>query len=412
MIEFFSDPILKAPTLGCMFMGFCSGLMGCLVFLKKRSLIGEALSHAAYPGVVLGIILAAAFFPNSIPLFLLLGASLAALLGFGVMNMLENRLKINSDAALCFVLSLFFGVGVLCVSSLQLSHALWFRQIQVFLYGQAATMVDTHLYLYGGLTVLISLAVILLFRFIEIQYFDPEFAKTSGVPVKKVQTILTLLLVISLVIGMRSVGVVLMSAMLIAPAAGARQWTRSLPSFFLLSGIFGLTAGFCGNALSIWLPIWIGRDELSFPTGPMIVLSATTICLSSLLFAPEKGFFSRLFRKVRFQLLCQQENLLKSLYKGTFSKGNPYILWRMMRKGWLHGHALTPKGKKEAEKLIRLHRLWEVYLVHMGQHSDRVHHSAEDMEHILTPEIERHLQTLLDHPSQDPHKQPIPGVLE
>ena len=85
-------------------------------------------------------------------------------------------------------------------------------------------------------------------------------------------------------------------------------------------------------------------------------------------------------------------------------------MWRMKMKGWVSSHRLTKEGKRRAEKLIRLHRLWEVYLVHMGQHSKRVHRSAEEMEHILTPEIEKELLILLDDPKKDPHEQPIPGA--
>lgn len=408
MLECFLDPVLRAPTLGSMLMGFSSGLIGCLVFLKKRSLIGEALSHSAYPGVVLGVIFAATFFPNQMTFCILLGAFFSSILGLLAIHGLERKIKISSDGALCFILSIFFGIGVLISSGLQVSHALWLREIQVFLYGQAATMLDEHILLYGALTIAMIVGILLLFRFLQILYFDSEFAKTVGVPIKLIQIVTSFLLVLAIIIGMRSVGVVLMSAMLIAPAVAARAWSKTLHGFLFLSGLFGLLAGYLGNGLSIWVPIWAGDASLSLPTGPMIVLSATSLSIFSLLFAPDRGFIFRLIRKGRFQLLCKQENALKALYKGTFQTENSYILWRMKRKGWMQDQLLTSKGRKEAEKLIRLHRLWEVYLVHMGQGSDQVHHSAEEMEHILTPEIEKQLQTLLRNPSKDPHEQPIP----
>ncbi|NGX47265.1 MAG: Manganese transport system membrane protein MntB [Chlamydiae bacterium] len=406
MLEFFTDPVLRAPTIGSMLMCFSSGLIGCLVFLQKRSLVGEALSHASYPGVVLGVILSAAFAPGWIAFSILLGAFLFGLLGLFVIDQMEKRLGISSDAALCFVLSLFFGVGICIASGLQVTHALWFRQIQIFLFGQAATMVDSHIALYGGLTLVIAMSMIFLYRFLEILHFDSEFAKTIGMRTKTIQGILYLLLMIAIVVGMRSVGVILMSAMLITPAAAARQWTQKLSSFFVLAGIFGMLAGLFGNVFAVWL----SRPNLSFPTGPMIVLSSTGICLFSLFFAPQRGFFPRLIRIRRFQLLCRQENLLKALYKEQLIDAHPYLFWRMRMKGWIKEKKLTEEGFEEAEKLVRLHRLWEVYLVHMGQESDRVHHSAEEMEHILTPEIEKQLQSLLDHPKRDPHEQPIPGA--
>jgi len=264
-------------------------------------------------------------------------------------------------------------------------------------------MMDGHILLYGGLTLACVLSVISLFRFLEILHFDPEYAKAVGLPSKAVHTTLYILLMIAIVLGMRSVGVVLMSSMLIAPPAAARQWTTKFSSFLILSGALGLLSGFLGNALSVWLSI-------ALPTGPRIALVATAICLFSLFFAPERGFLPKLVRITHFRLRCKQENILKALYKKWPIDPNPYLFWRMRTKGWVKGKELTPEGHAQAEKLIRLHRLWEVYLVHMGQESDRVHHSAEEMEHILTPEIEIQLQALLDNPTRDPHQQPIPGV--
>lgn len=207
---------------------------------------------------------------------------------------------------------------------------------------------------------------------------------------------------------MRSVGVVLMSAMLIAPPSSARQWTTNLASFLVVAGLFGMLSGFFGNAFSIWIPKWMDEPQLSLPTGPMIVLSATFLCLISLLFAPRHGFFIRRIRVAAFRLRSSQENILKALYE----KKKVYIpFWQgcLMRfKGWIKNSTLTPLGHVQAEKLIRLHRLWEVYLVHMGQERAVVHHSAEEMEHILTPEIEQQLQYLLRHPKEDPHHRPIP----
>ena len=411
MLKFFTDPILRAPTLGCMLMCFSAGLIGCLVFLQKRSLVGESLSHAAYPGVVIAIFFSAVLFPFSegrAALSIMLGAFISGLFGLIAINQLQKRLKISSDAALCFVLSLFFGIGVLIASRLQVTHALWFRQIQVYLFGQAATMVDAYVILYAGFTIAVLTAVILLFRFLEILNFDPDFAKSVGMPTRLIDGILSLLLVLAIVVGMRSVGVVLMSAMLIAPAVAARQWTKNLGSFLALSGLIGALSGFLGNAFSLWIPKWSGQPHLSLPTGPMIVLTAAAIALFSLLFAPSQGFITRMLRITRFQIRCAQENLLKSLYKGHSPHLNRWLHFRMQMKGWTRNRQLTALGKKEAENLIRLHRLWEVYLVHMGQGQDRVHHNAEEMEHILTPEIERELQSLLNHPKTDPHAQPIP----
>lgn len=392
-------------------MCFASGLIGALAFLQRRSLVGEALSHAAYPGVVISVVVAASFFPYSeegLSASIILGATLFSALGLLVMNALQRRLRVSSDAALCFVLSIFFGLGVLIASRIQVTHALWFRQIQVYLFGQTATMLDSHIYLYGALAVSVLLTVIFLFRVLEVLHFDPEYASASGVPTLRVQMLVNLLLILAIVVGMRSVGVVLMSAMLIAPAVAARPFSSSFGPFLAFSGVFGMLSAFFGNFFSVKIPLWIDAPTLPLSTGPMIALMATFFAFFSLLFAPKRGVVTRMVRIAKFRARCQEENILKALYKGWSVSPTAFQCFRMERKGWLEGESLTKKGRQRAEKLIRLHRLWEVYLVHMGQGKERVHHSAEEMEHILTPDIERELLTLLDDPKTDPHAQPIP----
>lgn len=411
MLSFFVDPILRAPTLGTMLMGLACGLIGCLVFLKKRSLVGEALSHAAYPGVVVSVAIASFLFPFSeqgIQWSLLAGALVSCCLGLWALELLEKKLNISSDAALCFVLSIFFGAGILIASRFQLTHPLWFGQIKIFLFGQAATMVEADLVVYGVLALAMGLALFVYFPKLKILYFDPDFAKTVRMSTRSLDALVYVLLVLAIVLGMRSVGVVLMSAMLIAPPAAARQWVRSFGRFFLLSGFLGLLSGFLGNVLSVSIPRWIGAPHLSLPTGPMIVMCATTICVVSLLISPHTGLITRLLRMGRFRLRRRQENSLKALYKYQSVPTSWWLMKRLERKGWVTKGALSQAGIQEAEKLIRLHRLWEAYLVHMGQRAERVHANAEEMEHILTPELEKELQVLLGHPTLDPHAQPIP----
>lgn len=399
MLEFFTDPVLRAPTIGTMLMCLSAGIIGCLAFLQKRSLVGEALSHATYPGVVLSVAFAAIFLPFSedgAALSILLGAFLSGILGLVVIGHMEKRLKISSDAALCFVLAIFFGVGVLIASRLQITHALWFRQIQIFLFGQAATMVDAHIILYAILALFVVLTIVLLFRYLEMLYFDPVFADSVGMRTTLINGVIYFLLVLAIVVGMRSVGVVLMSGMLIAPAAAARQWSKKLSSFFIISALIGMVSGFLGNALSVLIPKWAGQPRLPLATGPMIILVATALCLFSLLFAPQRGYFTRKLRITRFRLRCKEENILKALHEGESYRAHPLLLWRMQLKGWIEDGKLTEKGQAEAEKLVRLHRLWELYLIYMGQGAERVHASAEAMEHILTPEIEKQLLYLLE----------------
>ena len=420
-LHYFTDPVLQAPTIGSILMCLSSALVGVIVFLRKRSLLGEALSHAAYPGVVLSVLFMAVFFPDSsdgVALAILVGAFITSLLGLWVIEKMERKFKVKNDAALCFVLSVFFGVGVLVASRIQFSYALWYKTVQIFLYGQAATMISIHVMIYAVLSLVLLICLFLLYRHIQMTIFDRDFSKSVGVPISWIDTMLFLLLVFAIVIGIRSVGVVLMAGMLIAPAVAARQFSNRFWIVLIWAGLIGAFSGFLGNYLSLEMPAW-GNWKFSLPTGPMILLSATAICILALLLAPQNGFLSRMVRIYRFRKQRLEENLLKFLWRQGGEASEEELkhlkswvaLRRLKRQGWIVTHPkvrLTQDGRLKAAHIVRLHRLWEVYLVHIGQGVEKVHRNAEEMEHIITPELEKELEELLGHPKQDPHAQPIP----
>lgn len=440
LLTYFTDPVLRAPMIGSMLMCIAASLIGVVVFLRRQSLIGEALSHAAYPGVVVGVTFVGALFGDittgdAIGFAMLSGAFISALVGMKLIRWLENSLKVSADAALCFVLSFFFGLGVTLASHIQFSFSNLFRQVQIYFFGQAATMTDFHIFLYATLVAVIFLALIFLRKELKTLIFDPRYAKLLGINIPFLETTLLLLIVLSIVIGIRSVGVVLMSAMLIAPAAAARQYTHSLGKMFALSAIFGLFSACFGtyfaNEGSIWLSNVFPGTRLNLATGPLIVLVATAICLFALLFSPERGVFIRFFRILRFRRGCLDENILKALWRQgsepfdckklqeIVNVPRLYLSWalyRLSKKGAVEKlqngrYHLTPTGGLKAQKIVRLHRLWELYLSdYVGIGPQRVHSSADEMEHILTPELELKLTELLQHPALDPHYQPIPPI--
>ncbi len=405
-------------------MALVASLVGVIVFVRKRSLLGEALSHATYPGVTGAVLFAGVFSLGAYaPALILIGAALTALLGYFLIDTMERKLGVTNDAALCCVLSLFFGVGITVASYAQNAYTALFRQIQVYLYGQSATMTDIHIALYGGLTLLVVATILLFYKEILALSFDRPFAEASGIASRVVPPLLTLLVVIAVVMGIRSVGVILMSALLIAPATAARQFTNRLSRLFVLAALFGMFSAFLGTYLSVVIS--------GMPTGPMIVLVAGGIAFYALLFAPERGLLIRYWRAARFRSLQMEENLLKFLWRevepinfqslangqGLSTTRIRYLLSRLRMRGWVKReggvYRLTPAGRKRGGQIIRLHRLWEAYLVHaMGLGVERVHKSAEEMEHILTPELERKLTKLLDDPKHDPHAQPIPTFEE
>lgn len=439
VLNYFTDSVLRGPTIGSMLMCLSAALVGVIVFLRKQSLIGEALSHAAYPGVILGVIVSGVFAFEGADDFVLsmaviVGAFVSTMLGLIIVMLLERRLKIRSDSALCFVLSTFFGIGLTLASHVQFSYTSLYRQAQAYLYGQAATMTDAHIAVYSVLACLLVVTTIVFSKELRIITFNREYAKSMGIPVRMIDLIVALLTVLAVVIGIRSVGVVLMSAMLIAPPAAARQFTNKFHIMMILAACFGLASGFLGNYFSVELSMYLSQaypsSRLAIPTGPMIVLVASVLCLLSLLFAPERGLLLRLARMARFRYRCVQENILKAIWRHgpqqevtfdqmlQFQSASPLylraILVSLVYNGWLNKtrsdtYRLTPEGQIWAAKVVRLHRLWEVYLAdYVGVGVERVHRNAEEMEHILTPEIERELTLLLKDPKMDPHHQRIP----
>ncbi len=424
LLQFFSEPLYRDSLMGSMLMCLTSSLIGVIVFVKRRSLIGEALSHAAYPGVVISVIIASYIFPDSellISFAILTGAFIFSFIGLFLIEFLEKQLKVSSDTALCFTLVAFFGLGILIASRIQVMHVLWYRKIQVFLFGQTATMTGEHVFIYAFLSLLIIVYLVVMFRHIESVNFDPQFSKSIGMKYQLIETSSFVLLIVAIVIGMRSVGVVLMSGMIIAPAVGARQLTNKFSSMFIFAGLIGLISGYGGNVLSVILPQIFALPNsryLSLPAGPMILLVAVFFSLFFLLFAPKRGFLIRLIRMMQFRMNCRVENVVKALWKKQSLSMSFWIRWKLLRtklimKGSKGTYILTDLGNRKATRIVRLHRLWEVYLVDcLRIDEEKVHHSAEEMEHIITPELERKLTEILSNPTRDPHSQLIPQMEE
>ncbi len=425
------DPVLRAPTWGTLFMCVASSLMGVLLFLKKKTLLSESLSHATYPGVVIGAMLIGCFFPGNNPwvfVIILVCAFATSFMALKLIGFLQEKQKMHPDSALCFVLALFFGIGIVATSVMQSVFPSMQRQMLMLLFGQAATMTDAHIYLYGSLAILVSFVMVLMFHPLRAISFDRDFSQSLGIKVSLLEKILFWLLLISLILGIRSVGVVLMSGMVIAPAVAARQFTNHLHKMFFLSAFFGALSGVLGNVVSVFgtLALSTETERLTLPTGPMIVLVGGTFAFFALCFAPERGWVFRKIRAGSFRIRCLEENILKGMWKkGALSRESLKSLFgissfalflaqrRLLKQGWIYKNKdlyhLTADGVRKATTIVRLHRLWELYLADtLKLHLEKVHKTAEEMEHILTPDIEERLTTLLANPTKDPHHQPIP----
>lgn len=426
-LAFFTFPTVNVAfvTIGCVLIGITGGMLGSFAYLRKRSLLGDALAHAALPGVCMAFLLTG----TKDPLVILLGAIAACWLGAIAIDAITTHTRVKEDSALGMVLSVFFGAGILLLTHIQQSGNPDQAGLDAFLFGEAASMVQRDvltLAIAGGIA---CVCVALAYKEFKLLSFDPDFAHALGYNRRLLEIFLSTLIVIAVAIGLQAVGVVLMAAMLVTPAAAARYWTDRLGTMLVLAAAMGAASGFMGAYASYLAP--------RMPTGPWMVLAASALFTVSMLAAPHTGIVPRFLRHARTRRRTAEENVLRTLYLlgerapspdahcslGEIIEHRPMlpgtlrrVLHRLERSGRVHESpgglfALTASGQARAERLTRLHRLWELYLTRkLDIAPDHVHDDAEEIEHILTPELEARLMEALDHPGQDPHARAIPGL--
>lgn len=277
MLEMLSDPTVITVSLGALMLGLTSGALGAFAVLRRQSLLGDAMSHAALPGVVLGYLLAGG---RNLPL-MLAGALVTGLCAALLAVVLSRRAGIKSESALGVGIGVGFALGVALLSYVQRQPGAGSAGLEQFLFGQAAATLRTDLVTIGVLGAAALGLVALLFKQLKIVIFDPVFARANGFRVRLYEALSTGLLAVAIVVGLELVGVVLMSALVVAPAVAARQWTNSLEGMVILAGAIGAASALVGALLSAAVP--------GLATGPAVVLVASLIAALSLLLAPRRG---------------------------------------------------------------------------------------------------------------------------
>lgn len=281
MIEILYEPTFWVIALGTALLGATSGILGSFAVLKNQSLLGDAISHAALPGIVLAYL----FTGEKSSLVLLSGAIVCGIIGAYFVNDLVRNTRLKTDTALGIVLSVFFGVGMMLLTYVQRLQDANQAGLDRYLFGQAATLMPKDVMVMLGFLMPAILLVVVFWKEIKLLLFDAEYAHTLGIPIRKINLLLTLLIVIIIVMGLQTVGVVLMSSLLLAPAAAARQWTNSLSRMLWIAAGIGAVSGVMGS--------WLSATQNNLPTGPVIVLIVSFIVLISLLFAPKRGLVSK-----------------------------------------------------------------------------------------------------------------------
>ncbi len=284
MIELITNFTFITVLLGVSILGVSSGVLGVFALLRDQSLLGDAISHAMLPGIACAFLLT----HSKNPLVLLGGGAVAGCIGALLIPYITRHTVIKKDAALGMVLAVFFGVGLMLMTCIQKKSIANQAILNKFLFGDASTLLRSDVYLMAGFAAIIVCVVWLFWKELLLATFDPLFAKTSGFNVQRIEQLLIGLLICAIAIGLQTVGVVLMSSMIVAPAAAARQWTSSLRVMAILSAFFGVCAGVSGCIVSSLLN--------RIPTGPAVVIALSAIVIFSLLCAPHRGI---LWNRVR-----------------------------------------------------------------------------------------------------------------
>ncbi|MBA3530734.1 MAG: metal ABC transporter permease [Ardenticatenales bacterium] len=308
----FTDYTLRTVALGAMVLGIVSGTLGSFAVLRRQALLGDAMSHAALPGVVLAFMIVG----SKALLPLMFGALISGWLGALLVSNVVRHTRIKEDAALGIVLSVFFGFGLLLLTYVQRQGNAQQAGLDKFLFGKAAALVSQDVITMGAVGAIALLLMLLFWKEFKLLSFDPAYGASLGFPMRLIDTLLTSLIVLAIVIGLQTVGVVLMSAMIVAPAAAARQWTDRLDFMVALSALFGVIAGVVGALVS--------SSGAGLSTGPVIVLVISVIVLISMLLAPNRGLFWEWWRQRRNRQQLRVSAVLTDLHTLATAHGDLY----------------------------------------------------------------------------------------
>lgn len=393
-------------------LGVASGLVGSFLLLRKRSLMGDVLSHAALPGIGLAFMIMVAlggtgkYLPG-----LLLGATLAGVIGMLLVITIRKTTRLKDDTAMGIVLSVFFGIGVAVLGMVQTMPEGSAAGLERFIYGKTASMIRQDFILITVVSIVVCLICVALFKEFKLLCFDDGFTASQGWPVLYLDILMLALVTAVTVVGMQAVGLILIIAFLITPPAAARFWTHQLKYMIYLSALIGGISGWLGASISALLP--------RLPAGSVIVLVAASVFVFSMVLGTARGVLPRAIEHRRLRRKVGRQHLLRSSYeimetlqvdeaevrnipieqaelfnRRTWSRLQfRRLLSRAKREDHLEPAAigmirLSESGFGEAVRITRNHRLWEMYLIMYADiapsHVDR---DADMVEHVLGPDV-------------------------
>lgn len=398
-------------------LGLASGLIGSFLLLRKRSLMGDALSHATLPGVALAfiVLVMSGGSGKNLPV-LLIGAALTGVLGVVAVLLIDRATRLRDDATMGIVLSVFFGVGVALLGMIQSMPQGSAAGLESFIYGKTASMIMQDFVIIAGVAAAVAVGCGLLFKEFALVCFDDGFAASQGWPVGLIDVVMLALIAAVTVVGLQAVGLILIIAFLITPPAAARFWTNDLRAMALSAGAIGGISGWLGASISALTP--------DAPAGAVIVLVAAAVFVVSLFVGPARGVLVQAMARWRLRQAMGRQHLLRAAYElleasdGRLEPRPIRIGELLAKRSWSRRRLmrlidraegeglvieqppdalrLTERGQREAARVTRNHRLWEMYLVmHADIAPSHVDRDADMVEHVLGTEMVEKLETAL-----------------
>lgn len=381
-------------VLGAACLGLAAGVVGSFLLLRKRALVGDALGHATLPGIALAFLAATwlGLDGRSLP-WLLAGAAASGWAGVLLIQAISSRTRLPEDAAIGAVLSVSFGLGVVLLSHIQTLETGNQAGLTHFILGQTAAMNRDEALTLAALALVAAAAAALLFKEFRLVCFDAAFARGQGWPVAGIDVALLALVTLVTVAGLRTVGLILILALLVIPPAAARFWTERLPTMVAAAGVLGALSGWVGATLSALFP--------RLPAGGVIVLAAAGLFLASFLLAPARGVLASALRLAALRLRLFEQSALRGLLAaesggdaapgsgGHAASAPRWLRWR----GWADGGRLTPAGRAAARAAERNHRLWERFLAeYPALVPGRAAWGIDPIDRTLPPDLVRELE--------------------
>ncbi|HRN78209.1 MAG TPA: metal ABC transporter permease [Candidatus Dependentiae bacterium] len=261
---------IALTLIGVTLLGITAGLLGVFVVLRQQSLLGDAIAHASLPGMALAFLIT--YSKN--PFILMMGGALAGGVAALLLHIIIHKTPLKKDAALGIILSVFFGIGLVLITVIQKVPIASQSILNKFLFGNVSTLLKSDVYAMCIISVLVIAAVILFWKEFVMVTFDQSYAHAMGYRVVWLDALLTGLIVLTIMIGLQTVGVILMSSLLIAPAAAARQWTVRILPMAAFAIFFAVSASVLGALIS--------SHVRQLPTGPTIVVLLSVYVFVSL----------------------------------------------------------------------------------------------------------------------------------